>query len=145
MSNPPDPPHEEPTQAWGHPTAPGWGRPIEAGNQPQPPYGAQPAYGAPNYQPVHVPPPQHPSAMTAMGLGIFSLVGGFTCYLPVLAAPFAWVVGRNTVREIDAEPGRWSGRELANAGRIMGMVATILLVLGLVAVVVGISILLYTN
>lgn len=146
MSNPSDPTPDEPTQAWGHPTEPGWGRPADSAGQPQPPYGAQPPHWAQHGgPPMPMPPPQHPSAMTAMGLGIFSLVGGFSCYLPILAAPFAWAVGSRAVREIDAEAGRWSGREMAKAGQVMGIVATVLLTLSVLALVGLVAVLLYTD
>lgn len=145
MRTPQDPSPDEPTRplnsGWGDPTDPNWGRPSDSAGQSQWPYDAPPPYNGPVYPPMPIPPPQHPKAMTAMGLGIFSLLGGFTCYLPILAGPFAWAVGRSTVREIDAEPSRWSGREMANAGHIMGIVASVLLILALVAVVVGVVLL----
>ena len=48
-----------------------------------------------------------------------------------LLAPVAWVMGKNVVGEIDANPHRYGGRGQANAGRICGIIGTILLVLGL--------------
>ncbi len=69
-----------------------------------------------------------------MVLGIVSLIGLFICVFPILAAPFAWRIGGRVVKEIDAQPGRWSGREQAQAGRIMGIIGTVLLVLGLIAI-----------
>ena len=68
-------------------------------------------------------------------LGLVSLIGLFICLFPILAAPFAWRTGGRAVKEIDAQPGRWSGREQAQAGRIMGMIGTVLLVLGVLAIV----------
>jgi hypothetical protein len=59
-----------------------------------------------------------------------------------VAAPFAWRTGSRVVREIDAQPGRWSGREQAQAGRIMGMIGTVILVLGVLALV-GLFVLLF--
>lgn len=75
--------------------------------------------------------PQHPRATTALVLGIVSIVGAFVCVLPILVAPFAWVIGGRATRDIDAQPGRWRGRELAEAGRVLGIVGTCLLVAGL--------------
>jgi hypothetical protein len=97
------------------------------------PYGAQP-YGA--YPPAYgAGQPEHPSATTAMVLGIVGLVGiAFCGGLTLVVSPFAWVIGRRAVREIDAEPGRYSGRDKANAGKIMGMIGTILLALGVLAI-----------
>jgi hypothetical protein len=81
-------------------------------------------------------PPEHPSATTAMVLGIVGLVGIATCGgITLVLSPVAWVVGGRAVREIDAQPGRHSGREKANAGRIMGIVGTVLLGVGVLAFV----------
>ncbi len=80
--------------------------------------------------------PEHPSATTALVLGIVGLVGiAFCAGLTLVLSPFAWAIGRRAVREIDAAPGRYSGREKANAGRIMGLIGTILLVLGVLATI----------
>ncbi|MFC7496558.1 MULTISPECIES: DUF4190 domain-containing protein [unclassified Nocardioides] len=96
--------------------------------QPWPPAG-QP-YG-------YTPPPNHPSAMTAMVLGIVGLAGILTCGgVTLVISPFAWAIGGRAVREIDAAPpGSVGGRDQANAGRIMGLIGTILLVLGVLALV----------
>ena len=62
-------------------------------------------------------------------LGILSLV---VCGV---LGPFAWSMGNRALREIDASQltaQPLGGRETVNVGRILGMVATILLVLGLV-------------
>ncbi len=50
-----------------------------------------------------------------------------------LVAPVAWIIGAKAVKEIDANPGRYGGRSEANAGKIMGIVGTCLLVLALLA------------
>lgn len=92
----------------------------------QVPYG-QAAYGAPTYGAPML--PGHPSATTAMVLGICALGGMFFCGLPIVLAPFAWIMGGRAVKQIDANPGRWSGRDQAQAGRIMGMIGSAILVL----------------
>lgn len=101
------------------------------------PYGqpAQPGQYGGYVQPGYAAPLPHPSATTALVLGIVSLIGLFICVFPILAAPFAWRTGGRVVKEIDAQPGRWSGREQAQAGRIMGIIGTVLLVLGLIAMI----------
>ena len=81
----------------------------------QPPYGA-PQYGAGGYL-----PPDHPQATTVLVLGILSLV---VCGV---IGPFAWVMGNRVVDEIDGSGGQLGGRSNANAGRICGIVATVLL------------------
>ena len=48
-------------------------------------------------------------------------------------APFAWVMGNRAVAEIDANPGVYDGRGEAQAGRILGIIGTVLLILGIVA------------
>lgn len=109
----------------------------------QPPYGEpnQPPGGQPPYQPPNQPPNQppyggypfqqdHPKAQTAMVLGILGLV------LCQVLAPFAWVMGKKTVAEIDASGGRLGGRSTAQSGYILGVVGTIILILGVVLMVV---------
>jgi hypothetical protein len=69
-------------------------------------------------------------------LGILGLV------LCQVLSPFAWGVGGRPVREIDASRGALGGRGSANAGRILGVVGTVLLVGGLVVgavLVVGLA------
>ncbi len=80
---------------------------------PQPPSG----YG---------PPANHPQAMTVLILGILGLV------LCQILGPFAWMMGNRVVAEIDAAAGSVGGRDLANIGRILGIIATVLLAAGLV-------------
>jgi hypothetical protein len=91
------------------------------------PGGGHPGWGPPASPVV----PQHPQATTALVLGIVALAGAVMCVLPIVLAPVAWVVGGRAVREIDAHPGRWRGRELAEAGRVMGIVGTCLMAVGL--------------
>ncbi len=69
-----------------------------------------------------------------MVLGIVGLVGiAFCGGLTLVLSPFAWAIGRKSVAEIDANPGRYGGRDKANAGKIMGIIGTVLLALGIVA------------
>ena len=108
----------------------------------QPPYDPnQPGYGQqpPSYDPGQggygqaAPPPMggyaqpenHPKAMTALILGIVGIV---CCSI---LAPFAWSIGKKAVNEIDASGGRYGGRGQAQAGYILGIVGTVLLILGI--------------
>ena len=91
-----------------------------------------PAYGPP--------PANHPQTTTVLVLGILSLV---VCGV---LGPFAWSMGNRALREIDASalsPQPLGGRETVNIGRILGMIATVLLAVGLfffvVVVVIGIA------
>ncbi len=139
------PPEDPPT----NPYDPNWPKPEQPyGQQPpytqqpsgQPPYGqqpyGQPGYGAPTYGgPTQPGLPPHPSAMTALVLGIVSLGGVVFCAgLTLVLAPFAWWTGGRAVKEIDANPGRFGSREQAQAGRIMGMIGTGLLVMGILGI-----------
>ena len=86
-----------------------------------PPYGG---YPPPPYQP----PRDHPSATTVLVLGIVGLVA---CQV---LSPFAWVMGNRVLREIDASRGQVGGRSTANAGRICGIIGTVLLAISAVFV-----------
>lgn len=112
----------------------------QANDDPQQPVPGQPApnWGsvppAPGSPPVGPPqqwgstPPRHSGATTSLVLGILGLV------LCQLLAPVAWYVGGQAVKEIDAAPWSYSGRSEANAGRIMGIIGTVLIVLGVLVV-----------
>ncbi|MCU1370094.1 MAG: hypothetical protein JWO77_1288 [Ilumatobacteraceae bacterium] len=73
-------------------------------------------------------PQEHPDAVTVLVFGILGIV------LCGLLGPFAWAKGSRVVREIDAEPSRYTNRGQAQAGRVLGIVSSSLLVLGLVVV-----------
>ena len=92
---------------------------------PPPPSGpTDPSYGY-GEQYGGVPQP-HPQGTTVLVLGILSLViCGFL-------GPVAWIMGNNALVEIDRNPSAYSNRSTVNAGRICGIVATVLLVLGIV-------------
>lgn len=122
------------------PTTPGtpWQAP---GGQPpygQPPYGQPPHGQPPHGQSPYAPEvPRHPHAGTALALGIIGLVGSMVG-VGLLVSPFAWFVGGRAVKEIDRHPGQWSGRDQAQAGRVMGIIGTVLLVLVVVLVIAAV-------
>jgi hypothetical protein len=132
---PHDQPHDQPGRDQGYweqqPQQPYGQQPQQPyGQQPygQPPYG-QPPYGQPPYGQAPMGyPPDHPRATTVLVLGILGLV---VCGI---IAPFAWVMGRSTLAEIDSSRGALGGRGAANAGYILGIVGTVLL--GLAALMV---------
>ena len=136
-------PYGQPGQSYGQPGQPGpYGGPGYA--PPPNPYPAPNEYAAPQnpygapYHPAYagVGAPDHPSATTAMVLGIVSLVGIALCGgITLILAPAAWVVGAKAVRQIDAFPGQFGGRDRAQAGKVMGIIGTVLLVLGILAVI----------
>lgn len=112
---------------------------------PPPPYG-QPGYG----QPFAPRLPDHPQALTAMIVGLISLVGGlamsfFCCGLglPFLGGPFAWYAGAKAKREIEAAPQTYGGHSYAVTGMVTGIIATVLLILGILAVAVIIALVVF--
>src|SRR3954467_7957719 len=75
-------------------------------------------------------PQDHPQTTTILILGILGLIG---CGV---LGPFAWSMGNKALREIDASNGQLGGRDTVNVGRILGIIATILLGVGLVFAVI---------
>lgn len=89
-------------------------------------------------------PPQFPSesgaypeasqATTVLVLGILGVV------LCQLLGPVAWVMGNNELQAIDAGRRAPENRGTANAGRILGIIATVLIAIGIlfaILVIVG--------
>ena len=136
---------------------------VQPGQPGQPAYGqpafGQPAYGQPSYgypppggqsgQPgspyppyaaFQAPRPDHPQSNTSLILGIVGLVGGFLCGLGFVLSPFAWALGRNAVKEIQASQGRLGGEGSARAGMITGIIGTVLLGIG-VLLLIGFAVL----
>ncbi len=63
------------------------------------------------------------------------LVGGFLCGLGFFLSPFAWGLGRNAVKEIQASQGRMGGEGSARAGMITGIIGTVLLGIGILLLI----------
>ena len=130
MTTPPgdQPPHGEPQPPYSQ------GDPAQGGYSSggYPPGGYPPGgYPPGGYPPGGYPPyggfpvqQDHPKAQTAMVLGILGLV------LCQVLAPFAWVIGKRTVAEIDASGGWLGGRSAAQTGYVLGIVGSVLLGLG---------------
>ncbi|WP_211357023.1 hypothetical protein [Nocardioides rubriscoriae] len=117
-----------------HPDDPERG-PEQPGNPyfPQQQGGAAGPYGPYGLSPTGVPwgpPPDHPRATTVLILGVLSFA------LCQAIAPFAWVIGGRTLREIDASGGRWGGRSQVKVGYVLGIVGSVLLALGVLLGVV---------
>lgn len=131
MADPDDPKRytasEQPPPNWGS------AYPPPGQTYPPPPSAPHPPAGG-AYYPHAAGPPRHPQATTAMVLGILGLV------LCGFLAPFAWYTGAKAVSEIDASPWPYAGRSEANAGKIMGIVGTVLVGLGLLAFVALVAI-----
>ena len=68
---------------------------------------------------------EHPRGVLVLVLGILGLLG------PVVASPVAWYLGAQAQREIDAAPSEFTNRSMVVAGKVLGIIGTVLL--GLVA------------
>ena len=73
--------------------------------------------------------PEQSQATTILVIGILGLV------LCQVLAPFAWVMGNNELAAIDSGLRSPENRSTANAGKILGIIGTVFLGLG---VIVGI-------
>jgi uncharacterized membrane protein YjgN (DUF898 family) len=91
-----------------------------------------PSYPPPPGYPM--PPRDHPQATTALVLGILGIV---VCGI---LAPFAWSIGNKAVNEIDRSGGQLGGRGSANAGRILGIVGTVLLCVAVVGAILVLAV-----
>ncbi len=74
--------------------------------------------------------PETSQATTALVLGILGIV------ICGLCAPFAWYIGGNEVKAIDAGRRDPSNRGSAQAGRILGIIVSILGLIGIALVIV---------
>ena len=74
--------------------------------------------------------PNAPNAVLALVLGI---VGVAVCSV---CAPFAWYFGAQAEQAVDASGGSLDGRSLATAGKILGMVGTVFLVITVIGLIV---------
>ena len=75
---------------------------------------------------------EHPQGTTILVVGILSLVLGLSCGIGLLMGPVAWVMGNNAIGEIDRNPAAYTNRGSVQAGRICGIVATVLLIIGVI-------------
>lgn len=140
-------PYGQPTDPHGRPYPDAYGQAPQSAPPPLPPYTGAP-YGVAPYTapPFGPPPPKHPSATTAMILGLVGLIGGFTvCGLPLVVSPFAWATGSRAVKDIDASQGRISGRDEAMIGKVTGIIGTVLLIIALMGLAVFIALVVTTD
>jgi hypothetical protein len=134
--DPQTPPRYDPIQGSGDSSS--YRNPYEA-NPYQPSFGGVSPYGAASTQ-IATP---HPQAALALVLGILGTVLGLGCIVGGLVGIGGIVLGRRVKNEIDAEPGRYTGRSQAVAGLITGIVGVSITVLAtlfiVLAIVVGIA------
>jgi len=79
----------------------------------------------PYYQPMPYPPqmmgrPEHPHATTVLILGILGI-----CLAGILG-PVAWIMGNNAIKE--CQSGLYALTDQLKIGRILGIIATIMLI-----------------
>ncbi|WP_231123581.1 DUF4190 domain-containing protein [Nocardioides sambongensis] len=89
------------------------------------PYDPRPYQAYPGGQVPFGPPPDHPEASKILILGIL----GFA--LCQVLSPFAWIMGNRVKKEIEASGGRWGGQQYVTVGWILGIVGSVILLLGL--------------
>jgi hypothetical protein len=148
LNSQPMPTYGDPGQPYGESP---YGNPYEANPyQTSNPYEANPyqtsfggvsPYGAaPTPTPTATP---HPQAALALILGILGTVLGFSCIIGGLVGIGGIVVGRRVKNEIDAQPGRYTGRSQAIAGLVTGIIGVSICVLAtlfiVLAIIAGIS------
>ena len=86
---------------------------------PPPPPSTGPSYGG-YAQP-------HPRGTLVLVLGIV----GIFCF-GIILGPIAAIMGKNALEEIDANPGAYTNRGQVLAGMVLGIVAIVLWVVGLI-------------
>lgn len=125
---PPLPPAPPAQPEWQTPP-PGYGQATGYG-QPAA-YGQAPGYGQMPFQPA---PPTEGTAVAAMVIGIIGLAGACMYGLGTIISPVALFLGRSSMKKIDASQGQLAGRGMAQAGFIMGIIGTVILVLTIIAI-----------
>ena len=112
-------------QQYGQPPGSQYGQQSGA-----PPYG-QPAYGSAPYPGEMAMYPEPSQAVLGLVLGIIGLVA-----FPLIA-PFAWVVSNREIEGIDAGRRPPANRGMAVAGKVTGIIGTVLLALGVLILIVA--------
>lgn len=75
-------------------------------------------------------------ASTIFALGIVGIAGGFSCGLPMVCAPIAWIMGNKALARIEQLGDvPESMQQQVRTGRILGIVGTALLALGVIALI----------
>jgi hypothetical protein len=90
-------------------------------------YPVQP--GSP-HQPAYGILQDHSQATVAVVLGAIALCTGL-----LFLSPVTWALGSHALAEIDSAPGVYSNRGMAQAGRILGIIGTAILAVGLLCFV----------
>jgi uncharacterized membrane protein YjgN (DUF898 family) len=88
----------------------------------------QPPYQYGGYPPPYGGLQEHPQGTTVLVLGILSLI------ICGILGPIAWVMSNNALADIDRNPGAYSNRGSVVAGRVCGIISSVLLIIGVVVV-----------
>ena len=88
---------------------------------PPPPPGGPSDYGLP-----YGGSQTHPQGTTILVLGILSIL---CCGI---LGPIAWIMGNNAMAEIDRNPAAYTNRGSVQAGRICGIIGTVLWAIGII-------------
>ncbi len=107
-------------------------------NRPTPvPYPADPyPPSAGGYGTYKVTQPPHPQAVLALVLGIVGVSTSFMCVGGLIGIP-ALIISQKVKREIDATPGRYTGRGMASAGIVTGILSIVIMALMVVFFGIG--------
>ena len=119
----------QPGQPYQYPAPP-------AGQAPygQVPYGQPYPYPAPGWPGYQL--PDHPKGNLAFILGLIAVPGAFaTCGLAIFAAPFAWYYAVRARHDMRLAPGQYGGESKVTTGLVLGIIGTVLLVLGILLVI----------
>lgn len=93
--------------------------------------GYQP-YGAPGFAAT----PNNGKATTSMVLGICALASFLICGLfAIVLGPLAFFIGRSAEKEIKLAPGAYANAGHAKAGWIMGLISSLLSIVGTLSIV----------
>src|SRR5215207_1166542 len=109
---------------------PVYGESPYGGSPYQASFGGSTPYGMASHS---APLVQHPQATLALILGILGLA---VCPFVGIAA---LLVGNKSRKQIDAAPGQFTGRGMATAGFVMGIVSVALIVLMVLIVILGVA------
>ena len=83
---------------------------------------------------MYGPPPQYPPGGDPYGGGQPGIIGLVCCQF---LSPVALFMGRSSMKSIDASQGRLGGRGRAQAGFVLGIIGSVLLVIGVILFAAG--------
>ena len=81
-------------------------------------------------------PAQYPETSQATTILVLGILGLVICGI---LAPIAWVMGNNEIEAIDSGRRPPQQRGTANAGRILGIIGTVLLAIGVLFLILVIA------